>query len=64
MEKLQEYYRFFDMFKGKFNDDRFSKAGRLAPSASSSKPGTDLDLTIKPKSVIRKKLLVISNDRH
>ncbi|WP_337469357.1 hypothetical protein [Hallella sp.] len=30
MGKLQEYYRFFDMFKGKFNDDRFSKAGRLA----------------------------------
>lgn len=30
MRKLQEYYCFFDMFKGKFNDDRFSKAGRLA----------------------------------
>jgi len=47
MGKFQEYYRFFDMFKGKFNDDRFSKAGRLAPSASSSTPGTDLGLTIK-----------------
>ena len=49
MGKLQEYYRFFDMFKGKFNDDRFSKAGRLAPSASSSKHGINLDLTIKIK---------------
>ena len=47
MGKLREYYRFFGMFKGKFNDDRFSKAGRMAPSASSSMPGTDLDLTIK-----------------
>lgn len=47
MGKLQEYYRFFDMFKGKFNDDRFGKAGRLAPSASFSTPGTDLGLTIK-----------------